>query len=116
LRRDIYDPDPSLRVKPANEISLLICGVLDLDMGCSAAPEGGDKTPIVGAVSGENEPAPGAVVPILAVFGREDTTKKPLSAAINPDGQFRPWIADLMRNYAKSFDALGAEGERHIRP
>jgi len=85
-------------------------------MGCSAAPEGGDKTPILGAGSGENELAPGAVVPVLAVFGREDTGKKPLSAAINPDGQFRPRIADLMGNYAKSFDALGIERERYIPP
>jgi hypothetical protein len=89
-------------------------GVLDLDMGCSAAPEGGDETPILGAGSGENELAPSAVVPVLAVLGREDPGKKPLSAAINPDGQFRPRIADLMGNYAKSFSTPGVEGECYI--
>ena len=71
-------------------------------MGRSAAPEGEDKMPIVGAASGENEPAPGAVVAELAVLRREDAREKSLSAAIDPNGELGARIADLMGLDAKA--------------
>ena len=86
--------------------------ILNFDMGRSAAPESGDKTRIVGARAGKNEPASRAVVAKLAVVRGEDAREQPLPAVVDPDGKLGARISHPMGLDAK---VLGAEREGHMR-
>ena len=112
-----YSCDPSFRVKPTSEISLLLhyACVLDFDVSRPATLESNNKSPVVRVLSVNHEPTFCAIVPILAVVRRQDARKQTIFAVIDPNGELCARIPSQMRFDAKPLTtAILIKGKNNV--
>jgi hypothetical protein len=92
------------------------CSILNLDVSGLAAPERGNEASECSIVGCDRNVALRTAFAELAVVVRQNPRKQVNAAAVDPDGQLRTRVSDLMRVYSQAAFAALIESEIHVSP